>query len=326
MKQEKQNKSFRLSEVLWDLWCIVSVVGIWPRYIEPKCLAMTHLNLNIPGLPERLDGLKVLQLSDLHLHPHTPDFFLKKIISKVKKLAPDLIVFTGDFICYSTLFDHERLQQFLCELHAPSGCYAVLGNHDYQKYVSISNAGDYDVIEAHSSSVRKGLKRLWEVPRLTKKVTSRALGVSLNQNLVSLLKQTPFQLLHNRTMKVPVRGSYLNICGLGEYMLGRFQPEVAFQTYDRDYPGIILAHNPDSVALLKGYPGELVLCGHTHGGQVNLPGLSKKFTLLENMNLKKGLWKIDDKWVYINRGLGSVMNFRWFSCPELSLFTLRGVS
>ena len=106
-------------------------------------------------------------------------------------------------------------------------------------------------------------------------------------------------------------------------MLGRFHPEVAFQSYDSDFPGIILTHNPDSISLLQGYPGEVVLCGHTHGGQVNLPGLSEKFTLLENQKLKKGFWKVGDKLVYINRGLGSVMNFRWFSRPELSLFTLR---
>lgn len=325
MKQEKkQHNSFRLSEFLWDLWCIVSVVGIWPRYIEPICLRTTRLNLSIPQLPENLNGVKILQLSDLHLHPHTSDFFLKKIISKVKKLAPDLIVFTGDFICFSVLYHPERLQKFLSALQAPYGCYAVLGNHDYQEYVSISRKGDYDVVNLNTSSVKKGLKRLREVPKLTKKVTSRALAVSLNKDLIALLKQTPFELLHNRTKKIQVKDSFLNICGLGEYMLGRFHPDVAFQAYDKEYPGIILTHNPDSISLLKGHPGEIVLCGHTHGGQVNLPYLSNKFTLLENMQLKKGLWKVDDKWIYINRGLGSVMKFRWFSCPELSLITLRG--
>lgn len=324
MKQyEKYSPRFHLSDLLWDFWCFVSVVGIWPRFIEPRLIATTKLKVEIPLLPKSLNGLKILQLSDLHFHHGVPDFFLQKMLSKIKQLAPDLIVFTGDFLCYSKLENQERLQRILAAMHAPYGCFAILGNHDYNEYVSISQSGDYDVKEVNSSSsIKKGLSRLWNDVVLTKTVTARAQNVTLNQPLVALLKKTPFQLLHNCTMLIPIKGSHLNICGLGEYMLGRFLPEVAFQGYDRSYPGIVLTHNPDSVPHLKIYPGDVVLAGHTHGGQVNIPGMSKKFTVLENMHLKKGLWKIDGKWVYINRGVGSAMTFRCFSVPEILLLTL----
>ena len=64
------------------------------------------------------------------------------------------------------------------------------------------------------------------------------------------------------------------------------------------------------------------MCGHTHGGQVNLPWFWKKFTLMENPQLKRGLVRMLDKWIYINRGVGSIMQFRWFAKPEILLLTL----
>lgn len=322
MINQSKTNSFQLSEILWDLWCMVSVVGIWPRFVEPHIHATTHLTLRVLRLPKGLSGLKVLQLSDLHLHSAVPDFFLKRIIAKVKHLSPDIIVFTGDFICHSLVGDFHRLQRVLSSFNAPYGCYAVFGNHDYHDYVSTSKSGDYDVIDGDSSALIKGWRRLFTTTTLTKKITPRASRVPLHEELMSLLKQTPFKLLHNCTELVSVKGCMLNLCGLGEYTLGRFQPEMAFQNYDPRYPGIILTHNPDSVPFLKAYPGEIVLCGHTHGGQVNIPGLWKKFTLLENGHLKKGLLRVDNKWVYINRGIGSVMKFRWFSIPEILLLTL----
>ena len=123
---------------------------------------------------------------------------------------------------------------------------------------------------------------------------------------------------------MPIKGAFLNVCGLGEYILGRSLPEIAFRDYDSRYPGIILAHNPDATPHLKNYPGQVILCGHTHGSQINLPWFAKKFTLLENPQYNRGLFKIsDNKWMYVNRGIGSLLPFRWFASPELTLLTLQ---
>jgi len=119
-----------------------------------------------------------------------------------------------------------------------------------------------------------------------------------------------------------IKDACLNVCGLGEYSLNKCCPEIAFKTYDVNSPGIVLAHNPDSMPMLMDFPGDIILCGHTHGGQINLPWFWKKFTLLENMQFKKGLFQIHNKWLYVNRGVGSVMPFRWFALPEIALITL----
>lgn len=313
-------KSF--ANFCWDLWCCLSIVGIWPRFIEPKLLVTNSFNLKIPHLASDLQGFKIVQFSDLHLHSNVSDKFLNKLIHKIEKCQPDMILFTGDFLCFALPVDLSRLQTFFSSLKAPYGCYAILGNHDYDKFISINQAGEYDVLDASAGSFKRIFKRLWTETRLAHRITEKARQVQPNSYLETVLQKTSFKLLKNESMQVPVKSSFLNITGLEEYISGRINPEQAFQNFDKRFPGIVMTHNPDSVPSLLHYPGDMILCGHTHGGQVNLPWLWKKFTLMENPALKKGLKYLENRWVYINRGVGSVMQFRWFSVPELFVMTL----
>jgi predicted MPP superfamily phosphohydrolase len=105
-------------------------------------------------------------------------------------------------------------------------------------------------------------------------------------------------------------------------MTGNCQPQEAYGDYDMRLPGIILSHNPDSYDVLEHYPGDVLLFGHTHGGQVNLPYLWKRVTPLKNKVFKSGLFHIDNRYLYVNRGLGATFPFRWFAPPEIALLEL----
>lgn len=308
---------------IWDLWCACSILGIWPRFIEPRLLCISHLTIRIPHLPAEMQGLKILHLTDLHWHRHFSHTFFSRLIKKIHQLKPDIIVFTGDFLCRSQLEEPHILLSFLSKLKAPFGCFAVLGNHDYSRFVTVNATGDYDVEpKTTQSTIGKGFRRLWRKVKLSKQRTAAVSHVQEHASLIKLLQQTPFRLLNNETCQVPIGKSLLNICGLGEYTLGRLHVEHAFRHYDSHYPGVVLVHNPDAVPHLEGYPGQLILAGHTHGGQINLPGIWQRFTCLENPRFKRGLLKEKGKWIYVNRGIGSVMKFRWFSPPEIALITL----
>lgn len=311
----------KIMHFFWNAWCIISVIGIWPRFIETRLLQISKINLKNKW-PSFLNGIKILQFSDLHLSENSDDSFLEKIIDRVKKISPDLIVFSGDFLSYANLDNPKRLKAFLNRFSAPLGCYAILGNHDYQEYASINDKGDYDVSPHTKIPLSRGFRRLFSSPTITARTTERAQSTPPKKELVKLLEETPFKLLYNQTQLIPIKNGFLNICGLGEHMLGQCLPDKAFKNYDKEYPGIVLSHNPDSIPYLKNYPGDIILCGHTHGGQINLPLLCRKFMLVENPQFKRGLFKINHKWVYVNRGVGSSMKFRWFSIPEISLFEL----
>lgn len=318
-------KKSLLKESLWNIGCAASLIGIWPRFIEPNLVLTTRLLLSLPSWPKKLNGIKIVQISDLHFQSTLSKFLLEKIVKKIRIEKPDLVVFTGDFLCRSELFQPERLQEFLSKISAPYGCYAIAGNHDYSAYISLNKEGEYDVMREEKSLLDKGFNRLFKKsPVIKKTVTPQALQVPLHVPLMNLLSKTPFTLLHNQTIQVCIKNSVINVCGLGDYTAGRCLPSLAYENYRVEYPGIVLTHNPDSLCKLRNYPGELVLCGHTHGAQINIPFLYKKFMLSENPGRKRGLYSLYDKWVYINRGLGSIFPFRWCSPPEILSLTLLG--
>jgi predicted MPP superfamily phosphohydrolase len=313
---------------LIDVFCTCSIIGIYPRFIEPKLLAIT--NLSLPVASPKLDGFKIVQLSDLHFHKKVSSRFLKRISAKIKKIKPDLIVFTGDFICYSRLEDKERLFQFLNSFEAPYGCFCTFGNHDYASYVSRNSQGDYDVLQPANpvTGLMRGLRTIFEKskPMRTGHVLPKARVVSLHQELNQLLDKTPFRLLENACHTLPIG---LNIVGLGDYALNRFTPDLAFEGYNKNFPGLILSHNPDTAPLLVNYPGELILSGHSHGEQIHFPGpkflrnISQRLTRLENPHLARGKKQLQNKTLYVNRGLGCHKAIRLFSIPEITVITLR---
>jgi predicted MPP superfamily phosphohydrolase len=310
----------------WDLWCLASIIGIWPRFIEPNLIKVTKLKVALSQLPADLEGLRILQFSDLHLSRKTSIGFLKRLKRKISVLNPDIILFTGDFISHSLLEEREQLIELLSSCSAKYGCYAVLGNHDYQNFVSVNKEGYYDIYEKIPSFFSRSLERFTQTISLRKKVTEKAKNVPFHKDLLDLLEKTPFNVLHNENVLIDIKNSRLNICGLGEYMLGKMVPDKAFKSYDKNYPGIILVHNPDALPYIQNYPGNIILCGHTHGFQVNLPWIRNRFALRENHDFVRGRIPFKNKFVYINRGIGSTFHFRWFAPPEILFFTLENES
>jgi predicted MPP superfamily phosphohydrolase len=284
-------KSYSISQFLFDIWCVVSIIGIWPRFIEPNLLSTTRLNLHT----KNLDSFKIVQFSDLHFNEKTSDLFLDRLSARILKESPDMILFTGDFICHSKMECADKLKNFLNRFSAPYGCFAVLGNHDYDRFVSINDKGEYDIIEKSSSTFGRGLKRLFSNITLKKRATAAAKEAKLHEELIALLKETPFKLLHNNYDSIQKGKAKINLVGLGEYCLGQCHPEKAFQSLDLSNFTLVLSHNPDSFSVLKDYPGHLILSGHTHGGQVNLPWFRKKFALAEDDRLIRGLVTEKDK-------------------------------
>jgi predicted MPP superfamily phosphohydrolase len=308
---------------LIDCLAICSIIGIWPRYIEPRLLKTTFLNWTLPTSAYHLDALKLLHMTDLHFHEKLPESFLEKIIRQVEILKPDLILFTGDFLCYSRLTNSPRLLSFLSHLKAPLGSFCTFGNHDYAQYVSLNTEGKYDLLTPPGAlkGVFRGLKTLISSPITMQGIADKTLTISFHKELCSLLRRTSFQLIENSTINLPIG---LNVTGLGDLALGRCKPEIAFANYNPSMPGIVLSHNPDTFPVLLNYPGDWVLSGHTHGEQIHIPWpswgrhISKKLARLET-GFTRGLFSFKNKKLYVNRGLGCHKPFRLFSPPELCL-------
>lgn len=106
--------------------------GLYAWRIEPHWLEVTHRPLPLEGLPDALEGRALVQLSDLHVGAQVDDAFILDTFRIVTALAPDIVVFTGDFITYDGPEQFSQLRRLLA--HTPRGglgTFAILGNHDY---------------------------------------------------------------------------------------------------------------------------------------------------------------------------------------------------
>jgi uncharacterized protein len=118
--------------------------------------------------------------------------------------------------------------------------------------------------------------------------------------------------------------SKIAIAGLDDMMLGK--PN--FSAMTKDIPPntytIALLHEPDGANITASFPVHLQLSGHSHGGQIQIPFLGPLVTPPLAMQYYEGFYKINDLTLYVNRGLGTTrMPFRFFSLPELTVFTLK---
>src|SRR3984957_2470211 len=150
-----------------DFLATCSIVGIWPRFIEPRLLKTTELHWELDKEAHHLDGLRIVHLTDLHFHERIPQTFLDKIVRHVNRLKPDLILFTGDFLCYSHIEDPKKLSSFLCHFETSHGCYCSFGNHDYANYVTLSHEGIYDLLSPPNplTGIFRGLRTLLSPPK-----------------------------------------------------------------------------------------------------------------------------------------------------------------
>jgi predicted MPP superfamily phosphohydrolase len=110
----------------------LGAVGLYTWRVEPHWLQFTYPRLPISGLPRELEGRTLAQISDLHVGPKVDDDYIVSSFRRVQELAPDFVVFTGDWITYRSPRQFEQLRRVMT--HAPHGRLAtigILGNHDY---------------------------------------------------------------------------------------------------------------------------------------------------------------------------------------------------
>ena len=130
------------------------------------------------------------------------------------------------------------------------------------------------------------------------------------------------EMLVNRSLPVEVGGVRLAITGIGDVWRKLCRPYEAF----RDAPPcdfhIALSHNPDSKSRLVDHPWNLLLSGHTHGGQMRLPVLGTPLAPVHDKSMTEGLHEWKGRHVHVSRGVGSLWGIRLNCPPDVSVIDL----
>lgn len=266
----------------------VGTVGMagYGSVIESGRFVVTRHQIRVGRVSGRAP-VTILHLSDLHASPVVSLEQINDAIELGLRCKPDMICLTGDFITRR----YDQFDQYAAVLsrlakHAPA--FACLGNHDGGAWA----------------------KRRYGYPDITQVST--------------LLRKSGIQLLQNATVTARVKGWNFNVLGLGDYWAGDLRPELVFQriTDTTDSVTVVLVHNPDSIQELNSYKWDLMLCGHTHGGQLRLPFLGTPFVPLKDHRFIDGLHNCDGRWVHVTRGVGNLLGIRINCPPEVSVIRL----
>ncbi|MCC6850650.1 MAG: metallophosphoesterase [Deltaproteobacteria bacterium] len=247
-----------------------------------RALATTRTTISVAGLPAALAGFRIVHLSDLHLGAYLDREELTEHVARVNALAPDLVCITGDLVDRAVTC--AELFPVLAGLRARHGVLVTLGNHDVA-------AGAAAVTEAFRT-------------------------------------YTPFTVLRNARVDVERNGARLTIVGLDD--LGRDwargvleHPALPALTADLppERPLVVLTHRPDCFEQAAALGARLVLAGHTHGGQIGVPGLVgrrvRNFAELIT-RYDRGTFRSGGATLVVSNGLG-------FTGQPIRLFTPREI-
>jgi len=259
------------------------VTASYMRFWEPGWLEINHHEV---PLGDQGEPLRLLHLSDLHASRVVSLEYLRHALEAGLEQNPDLICLTGDYITwkYHRYNEYARMMSLLSDA-APT--FASLGNHDGGHWAG------------------------------------RRLGYPDADPVRDMLKQAGITLLHNSARGVKIKGRALNLVGLGDVWNREFEPEPAFSnTPEPGAPTVVLSHNPDTKDQLTNYDWQLLLCGHTHGGQLYVPGLGAPFAPVRDKRYVRGLHHWNERWLHITKGVGNLHGVRLNCRPEVSILTL----
>jgi predicted MPP superfamily phosphohydrolase len=276
------------------------VAAVYGYAWERLRFEIVRVEVPLSGLPQALEGLKIVQLSDIHVGDFMPLDQVRRAVEIANGLGPHLAVITGDFVTSAG----DPLADCIAELgrlKAPLGVWGCNGNHEIY-------AGAEEQAEQLFAS--NGM-------RLLRQSAAQIHWKGEGLNLIGIDYQRDFSLTLSASPS-----------------LKRVETLAR-----RDMPNILLSHNPNTFPSAAAAGVELSLAGHTHGGQVNVEILHKSWSPARFMtNFVAGLYQrpmassecsssvpqTKRAWLYVNRGLGTLgVPARLGAAPEITLLTLR---
>lgn len=281
--------------------CLALAAG--PAYatqIEPRWIKLVRMKVKLPNLSRALHSFTIVHLSDFHLGPYTGVEEVRHSVSLANALGGDLIALSGDFIYRSARYA-EACAKELAALRARHGVYAVLGNHDVwidpgAVAESLRRAGIH-ILRNERQAIEVGSARLWLIGIEDVGVTGFTAP-----GLISSVSHSDFRAIWKGTHDALLR---------------------ALEDIPPAETRLLLVHNPDFVEMIE--EGiDLVLAGHTHGGQVRLPLVGAPVVpSCYGQKYATGLVRAGGTPVYINRGIGVIGPPVRFLCrPEITLISL----
>ncbi|MGH9395533.1 MAG: metallophosphoesterase [Terriglobia bacterium] len=257
---------------------------------------ITETVIHLPRLPAQYDGLRIVHLTDIHLSLYTPIEEVQRVVDLANRLRPDMVALTGDYVTFSPTYIWP-VARALGRLRAPMGAFAVLGNHDFR-------AGAEEITRALRAQRIRVLRNAHFALR-------RAAGTSKTDK-------------PGKTIKTHKTGKTLWLVGVDDTWAASPDLTGALRSVPPRDAKILLCHNPEGIGEASRMGIDLMLSGHTHGGQVRLPILRSIYRSIPGERFVDGWNQLGETQIYVSRGIGKVVVPLRVACrPEITCLSLR---
>jgi uncharacterized protein len=264
-----------------------SAVAISGMFLGSRDIWLNPKSISIPNLHDDLKGLRLVQISDIHIGNLIGERYLNFTLGLIRQARPDYILVTGDIIDNNNAFLPIAATFFaLLDSICPGNVLAILGNHDYIDH------GD----AAAAAFTSAGVHVLRNEVIQAKRGRGRLQFGGLDYPPFGRSRKIAMQEYYARTRKQLVEGR----------------------------PTVLLNHHPSDFEYLKTQPIDLILSGHTHGGQINFSENRNSILNGASWGYKYyvDLYEESGSQLYVNRGLGHWFPLRISCPPEITIFTL----
>lgn len=255
-------------------------------YAEPNWIRTDRVTISDPALAGILDGVRVVQISDMHVE-ESLGYRERKLIEKVNELSPDILLITGDFFSDHKTRDsaamHRTASDLIRSFKVKLGIYGVVGNYDHfrnaQEREAFTRSAGVHILSKESREIQlPGNKSLWLA----------GLDGSWDRDTKA-------------DIQAKLRKTLAHV------------PDNA--------PVILIYHYPDIFGEANRAGVNLVLAGHTHGGQIGIPFLIHMSDSANKSTFMSGLFDAGKTKMYVNRGIGTTnVPIRLFCRPEITEF------
>jgi hypothetical protein len=265
---------------------VAMAAGADALLIEPKSVVAERIDIKLDRLPKEFHDFRIAQISDIHFGPYMGEAGVERALHLAESFHPNLLILTGDFVSHP----------FRKPNGAEGASYAI---PCADVLVQMQNVPKIAVLGNHDH---------WNNPDIVE----------------AALQGRHIEVLRNRSLSI-VRGqSRIWIAGVDDVFVGAANMPQTLQIIPPTEATILLAHEPDYADYASRFPVDLQFSGHSHGGQIRIPGIGAPILPALGQKYPIGLNHVGSLQVYTNRGLG-VINppFRFFCPPEVTFVTLK---
>lgn len=290
MEENKKNIIKKIIVAVLIATSIICGTLLYSRFISTSGLIIKEYKVENKKITDNFHGLKIVHISDMHYGTTINKKELENIVEKINLLKPDIVVLTGDLLDETTDIKNSKkdIINSLSNIKVTIGKFAITGNHDQQftEWNSIIESSGFININDNYDRIYKN---------------------DTNYILLSGVSTNMFD-NNNINDKLQSTKDFINTI-----------PE---EERDSIYK-ILLLHEPDFIDNIEDIDFDLILSGHSHGGQIRIPFIGAIETPIYSKKYYEEYYKINNSDLYISSGLGtSKLKFRFFNKPSINFYRI----